>query len=153
MKTIPLLLAVVVVVAAVGILVMRTGKKDRDVVSDTAVSGPEKSSSSEVSPAPSDIGVAVLTEYGAEWCTPCKELRAVLQKIGPQYSGTLTIREIDVEKDPTDIPAISRIGFVGNVPFLVLRSASGEVLWSATGYMPENKLVQILSEKGVSKKN
>lgn len=153
MKTGLLLLAVVVVVTAAGLLVMRSGRKDSNAVRDPAISAPVKTSPMDASSTPVQNGMAVLTEYGTEWCPACKELAGVLDKIGPRYEGTLTISKVDLEKDSSDVTAISKLGFQGNIPFMVLKSSSGEVLWSGMGYVPEGKLVQILSEKGITGKN
>jgi thioredoxin-like negative regulator of GroEL len=98
-------------------------------------------------------GTAVLTKYGTEWCPACKELAGVLDKIGPRYEGSLKISIVDLEKDSSDVTAISKLGFQGLIPFMVLKSSSGEVLWSGMGYVPEDKLVQILSQKGITGKH
>ena len=43
-----------------------------------------------------DSKTAVLVDFYAEWCQPCKTLSAILTKIGESKNGSLKIVKLDV---------------------------------------------------------
>lgn len=42
----------------------------------------------------------VLVKIGAEWCTPCQELKPILKDLSAEYAGKATIMSIDADKSP-----------------------------------------------------
>jgi len=93
---------------------------------------------------------AVLTEYGAEWCPGCKQLSATLEKIKPEYAKTLIIKEVDIEKNSDVVKELYDIGFQGYIPFTVLRSSDGNVLWTTTGALPKTEIEKVLKQHGIN---
>ncbi len=96
-------------------------------------------------------GLPVLTEYGTKLCPWCNELEKVLNGLAPKYEGTLVIRTVDLDKDRSEVEALLQLGFDGRVPFMTLRSGTGEVLWSQLGYLPEKDVVGVLAKYGIAR--
>lgn len=42
--------------------------------------------------------LAVLVEFGAEWCVPCKRLEPVLMELGRQWLEKIRLARVDVDK-------------------------------------------------------
>ena len=42
----------------------------------------------------------VLLDFFAPWCTPCRMLSAVLEKIGEDYDGLLRVCRVNVDDEP-----------------------------------------------------
>jgi Thioredoxin domain-containing protein len=43
---------------------------------------------------------AVLVDYWAEWCGPCKMIAPVLDEIAETYKGKLTVAKLNIDRKP-----------------------------------------------------
>lgn len=43
---------------------------------------------------------AVLVDFSAEWCGPCKTMMPVVEKIAADYEGRLAVYTVDIDNDP-----------------------------------------------------
>jgi thioredoxin 1 len=87
----------------------------------------------------------VLVDFWAEWCGPCKQIAPALDQISEELSGAVTVAKVNIEESPT-IP--SRYGVRG-IPTLML-FRDGQMASMKVGAMPKQKILEWLSETGVS---
>lgn len=52
---------------------------------------------------------AVLVDYWAEWCGPCKMIAPVLDEIAETYKGKLTVAKLNIDENQ-ETPAKHEIG-------------------------------------------
>ncbi len=45
-------------------------------------------------------GNTVIVDFWAEWCTPCKKIEPILEKLEKKYRGKLTVARMNVEENP-----------------------------------------------------
>lgn len=61
-------------------------------------------------------GGAVLIDFSAEWCGPCKVLTPVIERVSKDYGGKLNVYKVDVDV----AQAVAARNGVMSVPTLVL---------------------------------
>ena len=79
----------------------------------------------------------VLVDFWADWCPPCKMISPVLDQIGEEYDGRLTIAKVDYDANPG---APSRYGVLGLPTLLLFKD--GEVVQQIVGAKPKRALLQ-----------
>ena len=79
----------------------------------------------------------VLVDFWASWCAPCKMLKPVLEELVIEYSGRVTVAELDVDANPT---TASRFGVL-SIPTLIL-FRGGRPAQRIVGYQPKANLRQ-----------
>ena len=78
---------------------------------------------------------AVLVDFSAEWCGPCKTMLPVVEKIAADYEGKLSVYTVDIDADP-EIAA--RHGVMSVPTFLLFKD--GQAVERVVGAMPEREL-------------
>ncbi len=84
-------------------------------------------------------GEAVLVDYWAEWCGPCKMIAPVLEEISTTYAGKVKIAKMDVDANQ-EIPA--KYGIRG-IPTLILFK-NGQEVAKKVGAMSKSQLTAFL---------
>ena len=84
---------------------------------------------------------AVLVDFWAEWCGPCKMIAPVLEEIASEHGEQLTIAKLNVD----DNPNIARRFDVMSIPTLLVFK-DGEVQKRLVGAKGKAQLLQELSE-------
>ena len=79
---------------------------------------------------------AVLVDFFATWCGPCKMLSPVLEGVAEKMKDKVTIVKVDVDRSP-DLAA--KFG-VMSVPTMIMFK-NGRQVDAFSGYMPEANLV------------
>ena len=83
---------------------------------------------------------AVLVDFGAEWCHPCKQLDPIVEEIAIEYSGKLKVTKLDIDQN---VESTMKWGVMG-VPTLLL-FVNGEPVERLTGFVPKNRILDKLS--------
>ena len=82
---------------------------------------------------------AVLLDFWAEWCSPCKMIAPLLDEAADQYEDKLKIAKINIDENP-NTPAKYQIR---SIPTLMLFK-DGSVLAQKLGAMPKKDLTEFL---------
>lgn len=77
----------------------------------------------------------VLVDFWAEWCGPCKMIAPVLDEVGKEYAGRLTVAKLNVDENPKTPP---RYGIRG-IPTLMLFKG-GNVEATKVGALSKSQL-------------
>jgi thioredoxin 1 len=78
---------------------------------------------------------AVVVDFWAEWCQPCKMLTPVLDKIAQTYAGRLKVVKCNVDENQ-DIATKYGVQSIPNLIFF----KDGQIVNQAVGYMNESQL-------------
>ena len=88
----------------------------------------------------------VLVDFWAEWCGPCKQIAPALEQISEELADQIIVAKVNIEDSPT---APSRYGVRG-IPTLML-FRDGQLASMKVGAMPKQKIVEWLTEAGLSR--
>ena len=78
---------------------------------------------------------AVLVDFWAEWCGPCKQIAPALEEISAEMGDKLTIAKVNIDDNP-ETPG--KYGVRG-IPTLILFK-DGEVADTKVGALPKSQL-------------
>lgn len=78
----------------------------------------------------------VITDFWAEWCSPCKMIAPILNDIAQERDGELTIAKLDVDENPN---TAMRYG-VRSIPTLILFK-NGQEAARLVGAMSKERLL------------
>ncbi|ORU92495.1 MAG: thiol reductase thioredoxin [Cycloclasticus sp. symbiont of Bathymodiolus heckerae] len=82
---------------------------------------------------------AVLVDFWAEWCGPCKMLAPILDEIADEYAGKLKVVKLDIDSNP----AMPRRFGVRGIPTLMVYKA-GEVEATKVGAVTKSQLAAFI---------
>ncbi len=80
---------------------------------------------------------AVLVDFWAEWCGPCKMIAPALEDLAAEMGGKVTIAKLNIDENP-GVP--TKYGVRG-IPTLML-FRNGEVTATKVGALPKGALFQ-----------
>ena len=86
-----------------------------------------------------DSKKAILVDFWAEWCGPCKMVAPVLEEIAAENSDKLIIGKLDIEEYP-NIP--QQFGITG-IPTMILFK-DGQEATRVIGFKPKDRIVKEL---------
>ena len=87
-------------------------------------------------------GTAVLVDYWAEWCGPCKMIAPILDEVAGTYQGKLTIAKMNVDEN-REVPA--KFGIRG-IPTLMLFK-DGQLAATKVGAMSKAQLTAFIDQQ------
>ncbi len=82
-----------------------------------------------------ESGKAVLVDFNAEWCGPCKKLKPILDTLSDEFAQQVDFFEVDVGKDPLLAQKFS----VMSLPTILIFQ-SGEVKERVIGLLSQDKI-------------
>lgn len=82
---------------------------------------------------------AVLVDYWAEWCGPCKMITPILEEIAEEYADKLKIAKLNIDENPGTPP---KYGIRG-IPTLIL-FVNGNVEATKVGALSKSQLTAFL---------
>jgi thioredoxin-like negative regulator of GroEL len=83
----------------------------------------------------------VLLDFGAEWCSTCRVVDGILEKVWADLEPRLLWVKVDIHQRPD---LVERFGVL-SVPTVLILSAEEKVLWRKSGYFPVRELEAALS--------
>jgi thioredoxin 1 len=80
-------------------------------------------------------------EFYADWCSPCKELAPVLEKIARQNRDKVTVYKINADRN-SDLMYSFRVSCIPHVVFV----RNKENVFSLTGVYPKKMYLKIIDQ-------
>ncbi len=84
---------------------------------------------------------AVLVDYWAEWCGPCKMIAPILDEVATSYEGKLQVAKMNIDEN-REIPG--KFGIRG-IPTLMLFNA-GRLLATKVGAVTKSQLTAFIDQ-------
>lgn len=84
---------------------------------------------------------AVLADFWAVWCMPCRMMEPVVEKLAQAYDGRLKIVKVNVDEEQE---LAGRYGIQSIPSFLVFHK--GELVNRAVGAVPQRTLEQLIKD-------
>ncbi|GKW43863.1 thioredoxin TrxA [Pectobacterium parvum] len=83
---------------------------------------------------------AILVDFWAEWCGPCKMIAPILDEIAEEFEGKLAVTKLNIDENPATAP---KYGIRG-IPTLLLFK-NGEVAATKVGALSKGQLKEFLT--------
>lgn len=83
---------------------------------------------------------AVLVDFWASWCPPCKMMAPMVERLHDEYAGRTDILSINIDQNPQ---AAAEYGIQGVPTFITF--AGGETVDRTTGARTENQLRKMIA--------
>lgn len=77
----------------------------------------------------------VIVDFWAPWCSPCKMIAPMLEKISKEHAGKLVIAKVNTDENPEWAQKYN----VSGIPTLLF-FFGGKILYRQTGALPERIL-------------
>ncbi|MCI0468448.1 MAG: thioredoxin family protein [Nitrospirae bacterium] len=85
-------------------------------------------------------GKVVLVQIGADSCTPCVEMKAILQRVREDYTEKIIIIDVNAEREKA---LIERLG-ISTIPTQIFLDKKGEEYGRHEGYYSYEEIAYVL---------
>ncbi len=89
--------------------------------------------------------IAIIVDFWAEWCPPCRALTPVLEKIAQQQSNNIKLAKVEVDDNMRLAGRFGLRGFPTVIVFI-----DGEERGRFSGFKPEAEINDFLTDLGVT---
>lgn len=87
----------------------------------------------------------VLVDFWATWCTPCRMIAPVIEKLSEQYSDKITVAKVDVDQNQE----LSMRYGIQSIPTVILFK-DGKIAAKEIGVKPLNSFTHMLDSHTAS---
>ena len=81
---------------------------------------------------------AVLIDFWATWCGPCKMIAPIIEEIAEEFSDEVKVCKVNIDDEPS---LATKFG-ITSIPTLLLVK-NGEVVKTSVGYIPKEKIIEL----------
>jgi thioredoxin len=85
---------------------------------------------------------AVIVDFYANWCGPCRKVAPVMEKLAGEYDGKVTIYKVNVDEEK----ALASAFQVRSIPTMLFIPLEGKPMMT-TGAYPEQEYRKIIDEQ------
>lgn len=85
---------------------------------------------------------AVLVDFGASWCNPCRRVAPIIDELADEYLGQIVVGKVDVDDND---PIVSNYSVV-SIPTLAIFKG-GKVVDIIAGFHEKKELIKMLNDQ------
>ena len=81
---------------------------------------------------------AVLIDFWATWCGPCKMIAPIIEEIAEEFSDEVKVCKVNIDDEPS---LATKFGITSISTLLLVKN--GEVVKTSVGYIPKEKIIEL----------
>jgi len=81
---------------------------------------------------------AVLIDFWATWCGPCKMIAPIIEEIAEEFSDEVKVCKVNIDDEPS---LATKFGITSIPTLLVVKN--GEAVKASVGYIPKETIIDL----------